>query len=153
MICFTFTALVSSLIWHIRSLIVSRTALAAENLALRQQMAVLNRKVHRPQLHRRDRFFWVLLSQLWKNWREVLIIVKPETVIKWHRQGFKLYWRWKSKAPVGRPKIDKEIRELIGKMSRENPLWGVPRIQAELSLLGFEVAQSTVAKYRIKTPK
>jgi hypothetical protein len=76
-----------------------------------------------------------------------------DTVIKWHRQGFKLYWRWKSKAPVGRPKIDKEIRELIGKMSRENPLWGVPRIQAELHLLGLEVAESTVAKYRIKSPK
>ena len=83
---------------------------AAENLALRQQLAILNRKIHRPQLRRRDRFFWVILSRLWKNWREVLIIVKPETVIKWHWQGFKLYWRWKSKAPVGRSKIDKEIR-------------------------------------------
>jgi hypothetical protein len=130
MVCFTFMALVSALFLLIRSLIVSRTALAAENLALRQQLAVLNRKIHRPQLHRRDRFFWVILSQLCMNWREVLIIVKPETVIKWHRQGFRLYWRWKSKTPVGRPKIDKEIRELIGKMSRENPLWGVPRIQA-----------------------
>jgi putative transposase len=90
--------LVSSLFLLIRSLIVSPTALAVENLALRQQLAVLNRKFHRPQLHRRDRFFWVILSQLWKNWREVLIIVKPETVIKWHRQGFKLYWRWKSRA-------------------------------------------------------
>jgi hypothetical protein len=87
------------------------------------------------------------------NWWEILIIVKPETVIKWHRQGFRLYWRWKSKALVGRPKINKEIRELIVQMSRENPLWGVPRIQAELSLLGFEAPQSTVAKYRIKTPK
>jgi hypothetical protein len=90
------------------------------------------------------------LSQLWQDWREVLIIVKPETVIKWRRQGFKLYWRWKSKAPVGRPKIDKEIRELIRKMSRENPLWGVPRIQAELRLLGFDLAESTVAKYRVR---
>jgi transposase InsO family protein len=129
--------LVSALFLLIRSLILPRTTLAAENIALRQQLAILNRKIHRPQLHRRDRFFWVILSQLWKNWREVLIIVKPETVIRWHRQGFKLYWRWKSKAPVGRPKIDKEIRELIRKMSRENPLWGVPRIQAELRLLGI----------------
>jgi putative transposase len=101
------------------------------------------------------RFFSFLVvratnEHLWKNWREVLIIVKPETVIKWHRQGFKLYWRWKSKAPVGRPKIDKEIRELIRKMSRENPLWGVPRIQAELRLLGFDLAESTVAKYRVR---
>src|SRR5262245_37541949 len=142
--------LVSALFLLIRSLIVPRTALAAEILALRQQLAVLNRKIHRPQLRRRDRFFWVIFSQLWKNWREVLIIVKPETVIKWHRQGVRLYWRWKSKAPVGRPKIDKEIRGLIGKMSRENPLWGVPRIQAELRLLGYDLAESTVAKYRIR---
>ena len=101
------------------------------------------------------RFFSFLVvraanEHLWKNWREVLIIVKPETVIKWHRQGFRLYWRWKSKAPVGRPKIDKEIRELIGKISRENPLWGVPRIQAELRLLGHDLAESTVAKYRVR---
>jgi len=122
--------LVSALFLLIRSLIAPRTALAAENLALRQQLAVLNRKVHRPQLSRRDRFFWVILSQLWKNWRQVLIIVKPETVIKWHRQGFELYWRWKSKAPVGRPKNDKEIRELIKRMSLENPLWATPRIQS-----------------------
>jgi putative transposase len=150
MVCFTFMVLISVLFLLIRSLILPRTALAAENLALRQQLAVLNRKVHRPKLRRRDRFFWVILSQIWMNWREVLLIVKPETVIKWHRQGFKLYWRWKSKAPVGRPKIDKEIRELIGKMSRENPLWGVPRLQAELRLLCLDLAESTVAKYRVR---
>jgi transposase InsO family protein len=142
--------LVSALFLLIRSLIVHRTALAAENLALRQQLAILNRKIHRLQLRRRDRFFWVILSRLWKNWREVLIIVKPETVIKWHRQGFMLYWRWKSKAPIGRPKIDKEIRELIKRMSLENPLWGTPRIQSELRLLGFDLAESTVAKYRVR---
>jgi hypothetical protein len=79
-----------------------------------------------------------------------LIIVKPETVIKWHRLGFKLYWRWKSKAPAGRPKIDKEIRELIKRMSLENPLWGMPWIQSELRLLGFDLAESTVAKYRVR---
>jgi putative transposase len=150
MVCFAFMVLISALFWLIRSLIAPRKALAVENLALRQQLAVLNRKVHRPQLHRRDRFFWVILSQLWKNWRQVLIIVKPETVIKWHRQGFKLYWRWKSKAPVGRPKIDKEIRELIKRMSLENPLWGTPRIQSELRLLSFDLAESTVAKYRVR---
>jgi len=82
------------------------------------------------------------------------VIVKPETVIKWHRQGFKCYWRWKSRAGhVGRPKIDQEIRDLIRKMSRENPMWGVPRIQAELQLLGYEVAESTVAKYRVRSRK
>jgi len=82
MVCFTLMILISALSLLIRSLIVPRTTLVAENLALRQQLAVLNRKVHRPQLHRRDRFFWMILSQIWKNWREVLIIVKPETVIK-----------------------------------------------------------------------
>ena len=80
----------------------------------------------------------------------MLIIVKPETVIKWHREGFRLYWRWKSKAPIGRPQVDKEIRELIRRISRENPLWGVPRIQSELRLLGFNVTEKTVAKYRVR---
>jgi putative transposase len=79
--------------------------------------------------------------------------VKPETVVKWHKQGFRLYWRWKSKVPIGRPQIDREIRELIRRMSHENPLWGVPRIQAELRLLGFEVAERTVAKYRVRSKK
>jgi putative transposase len=143
----------SALCLFLRSLILPRITLAAEILALRQQLAVLNRTVKLPQLRRQDRFFWVMLSRLWKSWREVLVIVKPETVVKWHRGGFRLYWRWKSKAPIGRPQIDKEIRELIRRMSRENPLWGVPRIQSELRLLGFEVAERTVAKYRMKNAK
>jgi hypothetical protein len=101
-----------------------------------------------------DRLFWVALARYWQNWRSALLIVRPETVIKWHRQGFRLYWRWKSKAGrPGRPRIDAEIREHIRRLLRENPLWGTPRIQAELHLLGFDVAESTVAKYRIKTPK
>jgi putative transposase len=143
-----------SLLLLLRCLTVPRMVLAAENLALRQQLAVLNQSVKRPQLRKRDRFFWVVLSKLWKGWREVLIIVKPETVIKWHRQGFRLYWKWKSKVRhAGRPKIDKEIRELIRRMSCENPLWGVPRVQAELRLLGYDLAESTVAKYRVKSKK
>jgi putative transposase len=144
----------SALFHLIRCLIAPRLRLAAEILALRQQLAVLNRSTRRPQLGRRDRLFWVILAKLWRNWREVLIIVKPETVVKWHKEGFRLYWRWKSKSRrVGRPQIDKEIRELITRISRENPLWGVPRIQSELRLLGVEVAASTVAKYRIKVAK
>jgi putative transposase len=138
----------------VRNLLISRAMLTAENLALRQQLAVYQGTIKRPRLRGRDRFFWVILSKLWKDWREVLIIVKPETVVKWHRQGFQLYWRWKSRVRcVGRPKIDREIRELIRRMSRENPLWGVPRIQAELHLLGFDLAESTVAKYRVKSNK
>jgi putative transposase len=100
----------SALFLYFRSLLVSRLALATEILVLRQQLVVLNRTVKRPKIRRRDRLFWVSLSRLWKDWREALIIVKPETVIKWHREGFRLYWRWKSKAPLGRPKIDQEIR-------------------------------------------
>jgi putative transposase len=121
---------------------------------LRQQLALLNRTVKRPKLRSQDRLFRSTLSSLWKNWRSALIIVKPDTVVRWHREGFRLYWSWKSRAQnSGRPRVDAEIRELIRKMSEENPLWGAPRIQAELRLLGFNVAESTVAKYRIKIRK
>jgi putative transposase len=138
----------------IRSLLVPRLVLMTENLALRQQLLVLHGGTNRPRLRNGDRLFWVGLSQLWQNWRSSLVIVKPETVIKWHRQGFKCYWRWKSKrGRVGRPRIDQEIRDLIRRMSRENPTWGVPRIQAELHLLGYEIAESTVAKYRVRSCK
>ena len=146
--------LFSALYLLLRCLIVPRMTLAAEILALRQQLTVYHRTVKRPQLRSRDRLFWVALSHLWKDWREVLVIVKPDTVIKWHRQGFQLYWRWKSRAhPVGRPQIDREIRDLIQRISQENPLWGVPRIQAELHLLGYDVAESTIAKYRVKSTR
>src|SRR5260370_13152839 len=138
----------------LRGLFVPRLVLVTENLALRQQLLVLRRSTNRPRLHDRDRLFWIALSQLWRDWRSILVIVKPETVIKWHRQGFKCYWRWKSRSGrVGRPKIDTEIRDLIRRMSRENPIWGVPRIQAELHLLGYEIAESTVAKYRVRIRK
>ena len=109
----------------IRAFLVSRLSLAAENLALRQQVAVYKHTVKRPKLRPRDRVFWVWLSRLWSNWRSALAIVQPETVIKWHRQGFKLYWRWKSRAgKPGRPPIQREIRDLIRRMSRENPTLG-----------------------------
>src|SRR5499433_2705612 len=137
-----------------RSFFAPRLELMAEILALRQQLAILNRTAKRPSLRFQDRLFWIALSRFWRDWLSALLIVKPETVIKWHRQGFRLYWRWISKAGrPGRPRIDAEIRELIRRISRENPLWGTPRIKAELHLLGFEVAESTVAKYRIKTLK
>ncbi len=129
----------------------SRAVLAAENLALRHQLGVLARTARRPRLRRRDRIFWVWLSHIWPDWRSALVIVKPETVITWHRQGFRLYWRWRSRAgKPGRPRVDPEIRELIRRMSRENQLWGSPRIRDELALLGLKVAKSTVEKYMIK---
>ena len=144
----------SALYQLLRSLLVPRLVLVTENLALSQQLLVLRRSTNRARLRHRDRLFWIALSQLWQNWRSILVIVKPETVIKWHRQGFKCYWRWKSRpGRVGRPKIDQEIRDLIRKMSRENPMWGVPRIQAELVLLGHKIAKSTVAKYRVRRRK
>jgi hypothetical protein len=115
----------------------SRLTLAAENLALRQQLAVYKQSVKRPKLRPRDRVFRVWLSQFWSDWRSALAIVQPDTVAKWHRQGFQPYWRWKSRAGKrGRPCIPGEIRELIRRMSRENLLWGAPRILSELLLLG-----------------
>jgi putative transposase len=147
-------SLFPALCFLLRFLFASRLELMAENFALRQQLAVLNRTAKRPKLRSHDRLFWSTLSSLWKNWRSALIIVKPDTVVKWHRHGFRLYWRWKSKARhAGRPKINAEIRDLIRRMSQEHPLWGSPRIQAELGLLGFNVAESTVAKYRVKVIK
>jgi len=146
--------ILSALSQLLRSLLVPRLILVTENLALRQQLLVLHRSSNRPRLRRRDRLFWIGLSHLWREWRSILVIVKPETVVKWHWQGFKCYWRWKSRSRrVGRPRINQEIRELIRRMSRENPIWGVPRIQAELHLLGYEIAESTVAKYRVRSRK
>jgi len=137
-----------SVLWgFVRAWFLGRAALAAENLALRQQLAILHHAARRPKLRWRDRLFWVWLSRLWSGWRGALVIVKPETVIRWHRLGFRLFWRWKSGGRPGRPRLDAEVRRLIRQMSRENPLWGAPRIQAELRLLGHEVAESTVAKY------
>jgi putative transposase len=133
----------------IKIVFADRAALVAENLALRQQLAVLRRTAKRPRLRKRDRIFWVWLRRFWSGWRSSLLIVKPDSVVRWHRRGFKLYWRWKSRK-TGRPKVDPEIRNLIRRMSLENPLWGTPRVQAELRLLGYDVAESTVAKYMVK---
>jgi len=139
---------VSAIVVFLRALLGDRAAILAENLALRQQLAVLQASTKRPRLRKRDRIFWVWLSRVWSGWRSCLTIVKPETVIGWHRQGFRLHWRWRSRTSTpGRPKTDAEIRQLIRRMARENPTWGAPRIQSELALLGHTVADSTVAKY------
>ncbi len=107
----------------LRQLFQSRAALAAENLALRQQIAILQRSVKRPRVHRRDRIFWVWLSRLWRRWRSSLLVVQPETVIRWHREGFRLYWRWKSRSRCGRPKLGAEFLALIRRLSRAYPTW------------------------------
>ena len=120
--------------------------LALENLALRQQVAAMKWSIKRPRLRSRDRLFWILLSRFWNNWREALAIVKPDTVVRWHKKGFKLFWKFKSrpKGP-GRPPISPEIRDLILKMAKANPLWGAPRIHGELLKLGIEISERTVS--------
>ncbi len=138
----------------LRAWFLPRLHLAAENLALRQQLAVLKQSTKRPKLRPRDRVFWTWLMRFWPDWRSALLIVQPETVIRWHRQGFRLYWRWKSRAgKPGRPAIESGVRALIRRMSRENPTWGAPRIQSELKLLGHDLAESTVAKYMLRPPQ
>ena len=133
----------------LRSSIRSHRVLALENLALRQQLATLKFRYPRPQLTDSDRMFWVVLSRLWPGRTSVLHIVQPATVIRWHRQGFRYYWRWKSRRR-GRPRIDWETRQLIRRMCLANPLWGAPRIHGELLKLGIEVSEATVSKYMIR---
>jgi putative transposase len=142
-------ALMRSIDFSLRSSFRSRAALQAEFIALRHQFVVLQRRTtgHRIQMRGWDRILWVWLSRLWTNWRSALLIVKPESVIAWHRKGFRLYWTWKSLHRGGRPIVSTEIQELIRRMSIANPRWGAPRIHGELLKLGTEVSQATVAKY------
>jgi hypothetical protein len=132
----------------VASLFRSRAKLEAEFLILRHQINVLRRRVpKRPHLNNTDRFLFVWLYHWFPSVLGAVAIVRPETIIRWHRAGFRAYWRWRSRNRVGRPKISAELRTLIGEMSRANPLWGAPHIHGELLKLGFEVAQSTVARY------
>ena len=118
--------------------------LAAENLALRQQLAVMKRTNKRPKIRMADRIFWVLLSRIWSPWRRSLVIVRPDTVVRWHHKSFKLFWKFKSKGP-GRPQVSREIRHLVRRMAKANSSWGAPRIHGELLRLGFEVSERTVS--------
>jgi putative transposase len=141
-------SLVYSLILMLRSSFRTRARMQIEILALRHQLAVLEQRKKRVRLKAADRLLWVIISRFWKQWRSALVIVKPETVIAWHRKGFRLYWYWKSRAgKCGRPRVSLETRELIRQMSKANPLWGAPRIHGELLKLGIEISQATVAKY------
>ncbi len=138
----------------VRNVFRNRGELAIENLTLRQQLAVLQSIKKRPKIRRMDRILWVWLSKFWSNWHSALLVVKPETVVRWHRQSFKLYWRWKSRAKgLGRPKVEIEICKLIRRMCRENPSWGAPRIHSELCLLRYDVSETTVDKYMIRGRK
>ncbi len=133
---------------YLRAFLVSRHSLALEVLALRQQLAVWKRKQPRPKLERLDRLFWIALCQWWTGWRKVLVIVQPDTVVSWHRAGFRLFWHWRScSRKSGRPRVEEEIRLLIRRMRNENPSWGAPRIHGELLQLGFEISEPTVSRY------
>jgi transposase InsO family protein len=125
--------------------------LVLENLALRQQLSVFMHRYPRPRFKDSDRLFWVLLSRVWRNWRGALHVVQPATVVRWHRQGFKYYWRWKSRGR-GRPKLYPEIRALTRQMRLSNPAWGAPRIHGELLKLGFELSEAVVSKYMVRRP-
>ena len=121
------------LIASLRSVFRDRRELALENLALRQQLAILARAQPQRRLRKVDRLFWIWLSRMWKSWRESLIVVKPDTVVRWHRKGFALYWRRLSRHNrAGRPGTGKEIRDLIWKIASANPLWGSHQVRLEL---------------------
>ena len=129
----------------------SKSRLEAENAALRHQLIVLRRKMPgRDRLTNTDRWLYIQLYRWFPSILKVLTIVRPETLVRWHRGGFRCYWHWKSRPRGGRPQIETDLRALIRRMSIENPLWGAPRIHGELLKLGFEVAQSSVAKYMVK---
>ena len=137
-----------SLLHSLRFLVESRALLPLEILALRHQLAIVRRS-RRPRLRftSADRILWAWLSHAWGGWRSAVRIVKPETVIAWHRRGFRLFWIWKSRHRAGRPALPPDVRALIRDMSTVNPLWGAPRIHGELLKLGIAVSQSTVARY------
>jgi len=120
---------------------------ALENAALRQQLSVFKRDVQRPKLTDRDRIFWIGLRMIWQDWKSALVIVRPETVISWHRKRFKQYW-WRLSQPKqpGRPRTRSEIRELIHDMATANPTWGAPRVHGELKKLGFTISERTVSR-------
>src|SRR5258708_2588572 len=131
----------------------SRRDLLLENLALRQQLAVLNQRRQRPSLSRIDKLFWIAIRRVWTQWKQSLLIVTPETVVRWHREGFLKYWRWRSRGERGRKRVSREVRRLIFQMSAENPTWGAPRLHGELLKLGFDVSERTVSRWMQCAPR
>ena len=146
--------MISTLFRTLFSVLGTHRKLALENLALRQQIVVLQRSVKRPRLKKSDRVFWVLLSKTWNDWAKTLTLVKPDTVVRWHRKGFRLYWTWKSRwKGQGRPAVPAEVRRLIRRMSQANSRWGAPRVHGELLKLGIEISQAAVSKYMVRHRK
>lgn len=148
-------AIILSLFSSVRQCLRTRGMLQAEILALRHQLLALQRssRGRRLRLTSADRLLWLWLLRLWNGWRSALVMVKPETVIGWYRQGFRLYGRWKNRHAPGRPSVSREVIDLIHKMSLANPRWGAPRIHGELLKLGFARSQTTVAKYIVRHRK
>ncbi len=135
--------MIRSFLCSLRSAVKTRRGLALENLALRQQLAALHQAVKRPRLSEGDRGCWVLLRRIWTDWDRLLVIVTPETVVRWHRAGFRRYWTWRSRRRrPGRPRVAPEIREPIRNISTANPLWGTPRVHGELVKLGISLSQA-----------
>jgi transposase InsO family protein len=144
-------AILYALEMFVADLFKSRSRLEAENLFLRHQLNIaLRRAPPRLRLRGSDRALLVWMTRLWPNLLGAAQVVQPETILRWHRSGFKAFWRWKSRKRAGRPKIDRGLRDLIRRMSRENALWGASRIHGELLMIGFQVAQSTVSKYMVR---
>jgi putative transposase len=142
-------ASVSELVSWLAGRFRSRAKLELEVIALRHQLAVLHRqRPGRPQLFALDRQLWIWLYRVWPRCLNTMVLVNPATVSQWHRQGFRLFWRWRSRS--GRPSVDREVSKLIREMSSANPLWGAPRIHGELLKLGIEISQATVAKYMVR---
>ncbi len=141
-------AFLHSLALFVRDLFKSRRRLEAENL-IRHQLNVALRRA-RPRLQNVDRLLLILMTRFWPELLGAVRVVQPETILRWHRAGFRMFWRWKSRRRAGRPRIDRGLRELIRRMSQEIPLWGASRIHGELLMLGFQVAQSTVSKYLVR---
>ena len=133
----------------------TRRTLLLENLALRQQLAALKRRHSRPKLVAFDKLFWVLARRFWSGWKDALVVVTPETVVRWHRAGFQLYWKMISRArrPIGRRQTSKQVRELIFRMVAENPTWGAPRIHGELLMLGFDLSERTISRWMKRAPR
>jgi putative transposase len=144
--------LLTTLLGTLSSMFRSRAMLELENLALRHQVGVLQRSARkRPRLTPADRLLWVALSRLWRDWRSALAIVKPETVVAWHRAGSRRFWTWKvRRGHPGRPVISREVRDLIRRMCRENPRWGAPRVHGELLKLGIDIGETSVSKYMVR---
>jgi putative transposase len=154
MVATTMSSLFVAFFALIASTFRTRAALQAEILALRHQLAVLQKNApRRLRFHRCDRLLWVVLYRCWSGWRRCLEMVQPDTVLRWHRRAFAWHWTRKSRRLPGRPKVVANIRELIRRMSQANPLWGAPRIHGELLKLGIAVAQSTVARYLPRSRK